>query len=80
MLSLFNVCVCVCVDLFQKLLVTEHPLYLRLVTGPDADHLTFVLKEKESEEVEVRRRPARHATSHHAMSHHVTAARYSIIT
>ncbi|XP_031423693.1 ras association domain-containing protein 5 [Clupea harengus] len=39
-------------DLFQKLLVTEHPLYLRLVTGPDADHLTFVLKEKESEEVE----------------------------
>ncbi|KAJ8391144.1 hypothetical protein AAFF_G00095730 [Aldrovandia affinis] len=39
-------------DLFQKLPVSEHPLYLRLLTGPDPEHLTFVLKENETGEVE----------------------------
>ncbi|KAJ8360518.1 hypothetical protein SKAU_G00170430, partial [Synaphobranchus kaupii] len=39
-------------DLFQKLPVSEHPLHLRLVTGPDPEHLTFVLKENETGEVE----------------------------
>ncbi|XP_036388006.1 ras association domain-containing protein 5 isoform X2 [Megalops cyprinoides] len=39
-------------DLFEKLPVGEHPLYLRLVTGPDPEQLTFVLKENETGEVE----------------------------
>ncbi|XP_041946868.1 ras association domain-containing protein 5 isoform X1 [Alosa alosa] len=39
-------------DLFQKLQVSEHPLYLRLVAGPEPDHLTFVLKENETGEVD----------------------------
>ncbi|XP_015198277.2 ras association domain-containing protein 5 [Lepisosteus oculatus] len=39
-------------DLFQKLPVTENPLYLRLLAGPDPNQLTFVLKENETNEVE----------------------------
>ncbi|KAG5835310.1 hypothetical protein ANANG_G00242520 [Anguilla anguilla] len=39
-------------DLFQKLPVSEHPLCLRLLNGPDPEHLTFVLKENETGEVE----------------------------
>ncbi|XP_038154033.1 ras association domain-containing protein 5 isoform X1 [Cyprinodon tularosa] len=39
-------------DLFQKLPLSEHPLVLRLIAGPDADQLTFVLKENETGEVE----------------------------
>lgn len=39
-------------DLFQKLPVSEHPLYLRLLAGPDPQKLTFVLKENETGEVE----------------------------
>ncbi|XP_041091892.1 ras association domain-containing protein 5-like isoform X1 [Polyodon spathula] len=39
-------------DLFQKLPVSDHPLLLRLLTGPDADLLTFVLKENETSDVE----------------------------
>ncbi|XP_062401242.1 ras association domain-containing protein 5 isoform X3 [Sardina pilchardus] len=39
-------------DLSQKLQVSEHPLYLRLVAGPEPDHLTFVLKENETGEVD----------------------------
>ncbi|XP_054837705.1 ras association domain-containing protein 5 isoform X1 [Eublepharis macularius] len=38
--------------LFQKLSVTEYPLYLRLIAGPDTDILSFVLKENETGEVE----------------------------
>ncbi|KAM9595498.1 ras association domain-containing protein 5 isoform 2-T2 [Morphnus guianensis] len=38
--------------LFQKLPLTEYPLYLRLVAGPDTDVLSFVLKENETGEVE----------------------------
>ncbi|XP_060087270.1 ras association domain-containing protein 5 isoform X1 [Heteronotia binoei] len=38
--------------LSQKLSVTEYPLYLRLVAGPDTDILSFVLKENETGEVE----------------------------
>ncbi|XP_077190922.1 ras association domain-containing protein 5 isoform X2 [Paroedura picta] len=38
--------------LSQKLSVTEYPLYLRLVAGPDTDVLSFVLKENETGEVE----------------------------
>ncbi|XP_078500697.1 ras association domain-containing protein 5 isoform X1 [Lissotriton helveticus] len=38
--------------LFQKLPITEHPLYLRLLAGPDTDLLSFVLKENETGEVE----------------------------
>uniref|UniRef100_A0A3Q2R0P5 Ras association domain family member 5 n=1 Tax=Fundulus heteroclitus TaxID=8078 RepID=A0A3Q2R0P5_FUNHE len=41
-------------DLFQKLPLSEHPLVLRLIAGPDAEQLTFVLKENETGEVEVR--------------------------
>ncbi|XP_069489281.1 ras association domain-containing protein 5 isoform X2 [Ambystoma mexicanum] len=37
---------------FQKLAITEHPLYLRLLAGPDTDVLSFVLKENETGEVE----------------------------
>lgn len=40
-------------DLFQKLPVSDHPLLLRLLSGPDADLLTFVLKENETGDVEV---------------------------
>ncbi|MED6279959.1 hypothetical protein CHARACLAT_005998 [Characodon lateralis] len=39
-------------DLFQKLPLSEHPLVLRLIAGPDAEQLTFVLKENETGEVE----------------------------
>lgn len=39
--------------LFQKLPLTEYPLYLRLLAGPDTDVLSFVLKENETGEVEV---------------------------
>ncbi|XP_028853350.1 ras association domain-containing protein 5 isoform X2 [Denticeps clupeoides] len=39
-------------DLLQKLLITEHPLYLRLVMGPNPENLSFVLKENETGEVE----------------------------
>ncbi|XP_017596618.1 PREDICTED: ras association domain-containing protein 5 isoform X2 [Corvus brachyrhynchos] len=38
--------------LFQKLPLTEYPLYLRLLGGPDTDVLSFVLKENETGEVE----------------------------
>ncbi|XP_055675990.1 ras association domain-containing protein 5 isoform X3 [Falco peregrinus] len=38
--------------LFQKLPLTEYPLYLRLLAGPDTDALSFVLKENETGEVE----------------------------
>ncbi|XP_017271493.1 ras association domain-containing protein 5 isoform X2 [Kryptolebias marmoratus] len=39
-------------DLFQKLPLSERPLLLRLIVGPDAELLTFVLKENETGEVE----------------------------
>ncbi|KAM6928152.1 ras association domain-containing protein 5 isoform 1-T1 [Xenentodon cancila] len=39
-------------DLFQKLPLSDRPLVLRLIAGPDAEQLTFVLKENETEEVE----------------------------
>ena len=39
--------------LFQKLSITDCPLYLRLLAGPDTDVLSFVLKENETGEVEV---------------------------
>lgn len=39
--------------LFQKLSVTEHPLYIRLLAGPDSNVLSFVLRENEIEEVQV---------------------------
>ncbi|XP_066528871.1 ras association domain-containing protein 5 isoform X2 [Hoplias malabaricus] len=39
-------------DLLQKLAGSEHPLYLRLVSGPDLENLSFVLKENETGEVE----------------------------
>ncbi|KAM5180724.1 ras association domain-containing protein 5 [Mantella aurantiaca] len=38
--------------LFQKLPLTEQPLYVRLLAGPDSDVLSFVLKENEMREVE----------------------------
>ncbi|XP_053562569.1 ras association domain-containing protein 5 isoform X2 [Bombina bombina] len=38
--------------LFQKLPLTEHPLYLRLLAGPDTEVLSFVLKENETGEVQ----------------------------
>ncbi|XP_073471878.1 ras association domain-containing protein 5 [Aquarana catesbeiana] len=37
---------------FQKLALTEHPLYVRLLAGPDADVLSFVLKENEIGDVQ----------------------------
>lgn len=40
-------------DLFQKLPLSDCPLYLRLLAGPDLDNLSFVLKENETGEVEV---------------------------
>uniref|UniRef100_A0A3B5A341 Ras association domain family member 5 n=1 Tax=Stegastes partitus TaxID=144197 RepID=A0A3B5A341_9TELE len=39
-------------DLFQKLPLSERPLLLRLIAGPDAELLSFVLKENETGEVE----------------------------
>uniref|UniRef100_A0A3Q2R0W4 Ras association domain family member 5 n=1 Tax=Fundulus heteroclitus TaxID=8078 RepID=A0A3Q2R0W4_FUNHE len=45
-------------DLFQKLPLSEHPLVLRLIAGPDAEQLTFVLKENETGEVEIKRAAA----------------------
>ncbi|XP_016134251.1 ras association domain-containing protein 5-like [Sinocyclocheilus grahami] len=39
-------------DLFQKLALSECPLYLRLLAGPDLENLSFVLKENETGEVE----------------------------
>ncbi|KAJ8260417.1 hypothetical protein GJAV_G00181860 [Gymnothorax javanicus] len=39
-------------DLFQKLPLSEHPLRLRLLDGPDPESLTFVLKENETGDVE----------------------------
>lgn len=48
-----DVC-CPLLVLFQKLPLTEYPLYLRLLAGPDTDVLSFVLKENETGEVEVR--------------------------
>ncbi|XP_044144392.1 ras association domain-containing protein 5 isoform X1 [Bufo gargarizans] len=38
--------------LFQKLALTEHPLYLRLLAGPETEKLSFVLKENETGEVQ----------------------------
>ncbi|XP_075052258.1 ras association domain-containing protein 5 [Mixophyes fleayi] len=38
--------------LFQKLSLTEHPLYLRLLAGPETDVLSFVLKENDTGEVQ----------------------------
>lgn len=38
--------------LFQKLTLMEHPLYIRLLAGPDSDVLSFVLKENEMGEVQ----------------------------
>jgi len=42
-------------DLFQKLPLSERPLLLRLIAGPDPEQLSFVLKENETGEVEVRK-------------------------
>uniref|UniRef100_A0A8C2A0G9 Ras association domain-containing protein 5-like n=1 Tax=Cyprinus carpio TaxID=7962 RepID=A0A8C2A0G9_CYPCA len=39
-------------DLFQKLQLSECPLCLRLLAGPDLENLSFVLKENETGEVE----------------------------
>lgn len=39
-------------DLFQKLPLSERPLLLRLIAGPDTEQLSFVLKENETGEVE----------------------------
>lgn len=39
-------------DLFQKLPLSERPLLLRLLAGPDTEQLSFVLKENETGEVE----------------------------
>ncbi|KAL4622410.1 ras association domain-containing protein 5 isoform X1 [Arapaima gigas] len=39
-------------DLFQKLTISEQPLRLRLLAGPDPECLTFVLKENETGDVE----------------------------
>ncbi|XP_069393932.1 ras association domain-containing protein 5 isoform X2 [Paralichthys olivaceus] len=39
-------------DLFQKLSLCEHPLFLRLVAGPKPEQLSFVLKENETGDVE----------------------------
>ncbi|KAM4701294.1 ras association domain-containing protein 5 [Discoglossus pictus] len=38
--------------LFQKLPLTEHPLYIRLLAGPDTEVLSFVMKENETGEVQ----------------------------
>lgn len=42
-------------DLFQKLPQCERPLLLRLIAGPESEQLSFVLKENETSEVEVRK-------------------------
>ncbi|XP_034074215.1 ras association domain-containing protein 5 isoform X5 [Gymnodraco acuticeps] len=39
-------------DLLQKLPLCDRPLLLRLITGPDPEQLSFVLKENETGEVE----------------------------
>ncbi|XP_034555514.1 ras association domain-containing protein 5 isoform X2 [Notolabrus celidotus] len=39
-------------DLFQKLPLCERPLLLRLISGPDPEQLSFVLKENETGEVQ----------------------------
>lgn len=46
-------CLLILSDLFQKLPLSDCPLYLRLLAGPDLENLTFVLKENETGEVEV---------------------------
>ncbi|KAM8976644.1 ras association domain-containing protein 5 [Pelodytes ibericus] len=38
--------------LFQKLALTEHPLFLRLLAGPETNLLNFVLKENETGDVQ----------------------------
>ncbi|XP_053310399.1 ras association domain-containing protein 5 isoform X2 [Spea bombifrons] len=38
--------------IFQKLALAEHPLYLRLLAGPDTDLLNFVMKENETGDVQ----------------------------
>ena len=45
----------VCADLLQKLSLRERPLLLRLVAGPEPEQLSFVLKENETEDVQVRK-------------------------
>lgn len=47
-------------DLFQKLPQSERPLLLRLIAGPDPEQLSFVLKENETSEVEVRKHTNAH--------------------
>ncbi|CAH2220949.1 ras association domain-containing 5 [Pelobates cultripes] len=37
---------------FQKLALTEHPLYLRLLAGPETDLLNFVMKENDTGDVQ----------------------------
>ncbi|XP_067244334.1 ras association domain-containing protein 5 isoform X2 [Chanodichthys erythropterus] len=39
-------------DFFQKLPLSDCPLYLRLLAGPDLENLMFILKENETGEVE----------------------------
>ena len=51
--SVYHVVLFVCADLFQKLPLSERPLLLRLLAGPDSDQLSFVLKENETGDVEV---------------------------
>lgn len=51
-------------DLFQKLPLGEHPLLLRLIAGPDPERLSFVLKENETGEVEVRNHTHLHTHTH----------------
>lgn len=46
-------CLCVSSDFFQKLPLSDCPLYLRLLAGPDLENLMFILKENETGEVEV---------------------------
>lgn len=57
-------CVLIPPDLFQKLPLCERPLLLRLIAGPDPELLTFVLKENETGEVEVRKHTYLHTLSH----------------
>ncbi len=40
-------------DFLQKVPLSECPLHLRLLAGPDLENLSFVLKENETGEVEV---------------------------
>lgn len=46
-------CLPVLSDFFQKLPLSDCPLYLRLLAGPDLENLMFILKENETGEVEV---------------------------